>query len=266
MAGRIRSIKPELFEDEKTAALPSDAFRLFVASLVLADDYGNLRISPKQLEGAVFWACGSASPVPDLVQILTDCGLWTAYAVRGQAYAHVTNWEKHQRVDHPGKARVPDIREGLAIDSRDIRETLAPDLRSPISDLRPPITDLDHLPPPEVPRRRNGAGTRETPNSHETILDRYRIAFKGIYSTDPVITPADRSQIGRLLRDRPEDRCAPCWPATIAEAIALFVADPDPWLMEHRHPLRTLPTRVNTYLRPNDWHAPGCVGAATGAS
>lgn len=250
MPGRIRSLKPEILEDEKTASLSADAFRLFVASLLLADDHGNLRIAPKQLEGAVFWAQASGVPVADLVHSLADCGLWTVYTVRGQAYAHVTNWTKHQKVDHPGKPRVPGPSEGLATVSRDIRELLAPDLRPPISD-----PDPDH---PHEPRTRAATA----PNGQETILDRYRSEFRSLYSALPVLTGGDRSQMGRLLRDRPDDRCPMCWPATIAEAVGLFLGDPDPWLLENRHPLRNLPSRVAKYLKPADWHAPGCVAAA----
>ena len=43
MSGRIRTIKPELLDDAVTAGLSDMAFRLFVSSIVLADDYGRLR-------------------------------------------------------------------------------------------------------------------------------------------------------------------------------------------------------------------------------
>lgn len=40
---RIRTLKPEILEDARTAGLSDAAFRLFVAMIVLADDHGNLR-------------------------------------------------------------------------------------------------------------------------------------------------------------------------------------------------------------------------------
>ena len=54
MAGRIRSIKPELLEDEKAAALSDAAWRLFVSSWLLADDYGCFRAGPRYL-AALVW-------------------------------------------------------------------------------------------------------------------------------------------------------------------------------------------------------------------
>lgn len=107
---------------------------------MLADDYGNLRTNPRHLEGAVFWAqpCRNVGKALDE---LAASGLLTPYTVRGQDYAHVTNWEKHQRVDRPGKPRVPDIREADANHSRTNRESIATDLRPPT-----PTSDPDHRP------------------------------------------------------------------------------------------------------------------------
>jgi len=41
VAGRIRCIKPELLEDERTAGLSHEAFRLFIGLILLSDDEGN---------------------------------------------------------------------------------------------------------------------------------------------------------------------------------------------------------------------------------
>lgn len=108
MAGRIRTIKPELLDDVRTAGLSDCAFRLFIGMILLSDDHGNLRAQVGYLHGACFWA----TPVPRSdVQIaldeLTEAELIVPYEVRGQAYVCLAGWKKHQRVDHPGKPRVP---------------------------------------------------------------------------------------------------------------------------------------------------------------
>ena len=154
MAGRIRTIKPELLEDERTASLSHEEFRLFVGLILLADDHGNFRATPKMLDGAIFHTQESREGLANLLEGLARVSLVSLYLVRGQAYGHLRGWDKHQRVDHPSKPRVPQptdeeavqiqslaerggpARETLARPSRDPRETLAPDLRSPI-----PITD-----------------------------------------------------------------------------------------------------------------------------
>jgi hypothetical protein len=113
------------------------------------------------------------------------------------------------------------------------------------------------------PLIRSGSGSDKQiepapPNAHGAILDRYRQEYQAIYSADPVVTGADRSQVGHLLHERPADRCPACWPAHLVDAVTAFLEDPDPWLLNNRHPLRNLRTRVNKYLKPADWHAPDC--------
>jgi hypothetical protein len=109
MAGRIRTIKPELMEDANTAGLSHAAFRLFVGMILLADDHGNLRAAPRWLEGQVFhgWELGDLDG--NIAGLLAEIGrrLVTFYTVDGQPYAHLNGWTKHQRIDNAGKPRVP---------------------------------------------------------------------------------------------------------------------------------------------------------------
>jgi hypothetical protein len=156
MAGRIRTIKPELLEDEHAAGLSHMGWRLWVSCLLLADDYGNLRAAPAWLAGQVFWGVSRESPesVAGVLEELATCkrgrsegsgadGLILLYSVRGQQYLHITGWH-HQRIDKPGKPRCPTPdqadteipRESPARVPResrespaDIRGSLAPDLR-----------------------------------------------------------------------------------------------------------------------------------------
>lgn len=103
---RIRSIKPELLEDEKTGLLSHPAWRLFVSSILLADDYGNFRANPRLVAGSVFWGHQDVD-IPALLRELGDTGLVRFYSVKGQRYAHICGWSEHQRVDKPGKPLCP---------------------------------------------------------------------------------------------------------------------------------------------------------------
>lgn len=108
MSRRIRSIKPELLDDDKTATLSHPAWRLFVSGLLLSDDHGNLRAGTTYLLGQVFHSCGvDAADVKAALAELVALGLWKTYTVRGQTYAHVSGWNKHQRIDNAGKPKVP---------------------------------------------------------------------------------------------------------------------------------------------------------------
>jgi hypothetical protein len=107
MAGRIRTVKPELNDDERVGRLSPNAFRLFVVGIAEADDHGNLRADPALLTAKAFWGC----PLPQgqtIEDLFTELdGLWEFYEVRGQRYAHYRGWRKHQRVDNAGEPRVP---------------------------------------------------------------------------------------------------------------------------------------------------------------
>lgn len=129
---RIRSIKPELLEDERTASLSHLEWRLFVSCLLLADDYGNFRATPIRVKGAALWAHPDAE-VDEALFRLGEVGLLVPYRVDGQSYAHIKGWDKHQKVDHKGKPACPpppvdQEYTAPATLSRDPRESLAPDL------------------------------------------------------------------------------------------------------------------------------------------
>jgi hypothetical protein len=136
---RIRTIKPEILTDEKTAALSDTEWRLFVSCVVMADDYGNLRASPAFIHSQVFWSSSTSREASrKALETLASLSLLQLYVVSGQQYGHVIGWAKHQRVDHPGKPVCPGPEQAqsttYADSSRDPRETggnipetLAPD-------------------------------------------------------------------------------------------------------------------------------------------
>ncbi len=141
MAGRIRSIKPEILDDEVVAALPHLEFRLFVSMFVMADDYGNLGGVAARVKGTALWgATDSVDRVKAALEHMAEVGLIEIYRVRGQAFIHLSGWAKHQKVDKPGKPIYPGPDQADSSgydDSRESRES--PDV--PREGLAP---DLDH--------------------------------------------------------------------------------------------------------------------------
>lgn len=162
MSGRIRTLKPEILEDERTAHLSHASYRLFIGLILVADDYGNFRANPDQLRGAIFWGAPPDDPrtseaggidalLADLARVEDDGspGLITLYRVKGQRYGHLNGWSKNQKVQKPGAPRVPGPKEGenvvLPTDSGRPPESFQnasggtpgdpkPDHRSPITD------------------------------------------------------------------------------------------------------------------------------------
>lgn len=161
MAGRIRTIKPELLDDERAAELSDAAWRLFVSSWLLADDHGNFRAGGKYLAAQV-WQDTSRDADGPLAE-LARSGRVELYEVDGQRYAHIPTWRRHQRIDNAGKPRVPvptdtnrilsDRFAEIRGESREVAATLGKsplDLRPPTSDLRPTTTnDPGQAPTPE---------------------------------------------------------------------------------------------------------------------
>ena len=123
MAGRIRSIKPEVLDDDVAAGLSDTAWRLWVSLWVLADDHGDVRASAKYLAASVWQDTGRDAGTP--LQELIDKGRVHPYAVQGQRYVRIHAWERHQRVDNRGRPRVPTPEE----DDGTWNRALAGDLR-----------------------------------------------------------------------------------------------------------------------------------------
>lgn len=141
MAGRIRTLKPEILEKARTAELADDAWRLFVSMILLADDYGNLDAHPRRLQGAVWWARGVPRDPRVILAEVSGAGLVNCYEVRGQLFVSIVGWNEHQRVDKPGKPRVPFPDQGVITIPR------GNDWESPgtlATDLRPPTCTNDH--------------------------------------------------------------------------------------------------------------------------
>lgn len=104
MAGRIRTVKPEWLEDD-IAVENSDVRVTSIGLILLADDHGRGRANDVILGAAIFPA--SPAKIRGSLARLRDRGYVEVYEVRGQRYFRITQWERHQRVDRPGKPRVP---------------------------------------------------------------------------------------------------------------------------------------------------------------
>lgn len=116
---RIRTVKPELLDDEKVSRLSHAAFRLFLGVILLADDHGNLRGALDFLQGRVFHS--TSADVAAALAELIEAGLVRPYLVRQQAFLAVTGWAKHQKITRPSKAHIPGPNEGddsIPLDSR----------------------------------------------------------------------------------------------------------------------------------------------------
>ncbi len=282
MAGRIRTLKPEILENERTARLTHEAWRLFVSLLLLSDDWGNLHANPARLAGSIFWGKECSRSTEELLCELESSGLILRYGAKGQPCLHISGWEEHQRVDKPGRPRVlgPDKADVVsaperqltltplsldpvepAADSRESRETLGTDLisGSPDHDHDP---DHDHLPisaspssappheqeslalqqPESVPKR-----PKVDPAAVQAVLSEFsRLWVESRQPADgkpPALVDKDRFQVVKLVRDHGADGAL--------DLVRQYLDDSDRWLSEQGHPLRLITSRVNGYRARN---------------
>lgn len=108
---RIRTVKPEFWEDELLGVMPRDARLLFIATFNMADDEGILRWTPAYIKAQAFMYDDDLTlkDVDQLMQCLADTGLVFPYigGVARQQMAVVVNFRKHQRINRPQKSKLP---------------------------------------------------------------------------------------------------------------------------------------------------------------
>jgi len=108
---RIRSIKPEFFTSETLARVPLSARLTFIGLWTYVDDNGVGLDNERLIDAALYPLdedpLESLRRVSEDLRQLSAVGVITRYVIAGRRYLHVTNWEEHQKVSHPGKPRYP---------------------------------------------------------------------------------------------------------------------------------------------------------------
>jgi hypothetical protein len=110
---RIRTLKPEIHQDEAVGELTDSAFRLFIGLITQADDAGRLKGDPR-LIGAQVWPYQpkTVEEVDAWLEELFAAKLIQRYEVADKPYISLPSWSEHQRVDNAGKSRIPEPNTG----------------------------------------------------------------------------------------------------------------------------------------------------------
>lgn len=105
---RIRTIKPEFWSDEKTGKLSAFATKLFLGMLTFSDDYGVIEFNSSQLRARIFpYNNGSLTKRIEAIIHQELSVLVRQFVYNDKKFLQITNFSKHQRIDHPGKTTVP---------------------------------------------------------------------------------------------------------------------------------------------------------------
>jgi hypothetical protein len=103
---RIRTVKPEFWQNETLAELSAMTRLLAIGLLNHADDEGYFRANPALVRAAIFPFDDSAN-VPGMLQELSRAGyLRLAQGSDGKTYGWVVTFLKHQRVDKPKPSEI----------------------------------------------------------------------------------------------------------------------------------------------------------------
>jgi len=107
---RIRTVKPEFWEDEKIGTLSHGARLLFLCCLNLSDDEGLLRWNAFYLASSAFMYDEiKIETIEKWMKELTDNELIFVYEAGKvkQQIGHIINFRKHQRIDKPQPSKFP---------------------------------------------------------------------------------------------------------------------------------------------------------------
>lgn len=108
MRPRIRSLKPEMWADERVGDLTHGARLLFVGLITMADDEGRLRELPAAILGHIFpYDEVSAMKLSRWLSEVEKSGMVVRYSAGGKRYIAFRHWSRHQKVDRPNSSELP---------------------------------------------------------------------------------------------------------------------------------------------------------------
>lgn len=176
---RIRTVKPEFWQDEKLAILDPLARLVFLGLISMADDAGRLVDNVKSIDGFIFPETEDTAKEA-LGTLARSSRICRYISASGQRLIQIRNWERHQKVDHPNKYVLPgpatedlaaqtpteDSRNPREINAKPSRESLATtnDQRSTTNDLVAGATNGNGAHPDPKPKRRPSRDPPAEPN------------------------------------------------------------------------------------------------------
>lgn len=108
---RIRSIKPEFWRSDDIAVLSREDRLLFIGLWSYVDDNGVGIDDERRIVADLFALDDDQKEVRDFIRdglaTLSRAFLLARYEVANRRYLFITGWDRHQRIDRPGKPRYP---------------------------------------------------------------------------------------------------------------------------------------------------------------
>lgn len=105
---RIRTVKPECWQDERVGALSRDSRLLWIGLLTMADDQGRFRALPSAIVGHVFpYDQDAARKIERWLDEIAGAGMIELYEAAGVRYGAFPTWLRHQKINRPQPSQLP---------------------------------------------------------------------------------------------------------------------------------------------------------------
>jgi len=109
---RIRTVKPEFWQDEDLAALNPFTQLLAIGLLNHADDYGYFKAHIALVKAAVFPFSDSSLSIHGMLNDLSNITYITLFeGTDGKPYGHINSFGKHQKVNRPTPSKIAPLRQ-----------------------------------------------------------------------------------------------------------------------------------------------------------
>ena len=107
--GRIRTIKPEFWIDEKVGGLKRDERLLFLGLLNLADDEGVLKAAPAFIKGQIFAYDEdlSVTDIKEWLVALVGARVLVSFDYNNEKYFLIRTFKSHQKINRPTPSKIP---------------------------------------------------------------------------------------------------------------------------------------------------------------
>lgn len=107
---RIRTIKPDYYDDEKLARISIQANFLYQGMWVFADDEGVIKRSASWIKSKIFPHREELrlSDVKNWIKELEEISRLIPFDYNGESYYLIIKMKEHQRIDKPQPSKIPD--------------------------------------------------------------------------------------------------------------------------------------------------------------
>ena len=107
---RIRTIKPEFWQDDDLAEVSEPAILVAAGLLNHSDDEGFFKSNPKLIKSVVFPLREPSVSVHDILIELSNIGYISLYiGIDGKKYGRVVGFTKHQKINRPTPSKIKDL-------------------------------------------------------------------------------------------------------------------------------------------------------------